>query len=146
MKILWIIVVLIIVIFLLTRNKKELVENFRDENYKVDLMKCSQDCCGSSWYTADQIEKNKNKKTKVVSSNLRCSNGVSSGCPCMNKQQYNYLANRGGNFPFGYDDSIHDSYYVYPENEHILDETEKETRVVEHSDIYSLPNHGAMYN
>lgn len=73
----------------------------------IDTLQCSPDCCGESWYvpfdglTPSQIQKR--IATGVVGdggpyirTNYTCGDGKGgSGCPCVTKDAYLNLANRG---------------------------------------------------
>ncbi len=119
----------------------EKFDNVKDPNYKIDVMKCSANCCGYN----QQLGIANKLSGDYVASNLHCSNGVQSGCPCLTKQQHNFLSSRGENAVV-YDKEIPETY--------ILKGTGKEEKSsdyavefqVEDGQLYPLPNHGAMYN
>ena len=97
-----------------TIEKKDLEtkENFvqsLNNNYKVDLIKCSKDCCGEQWPVSFDLKKdpsihagNGTKPGEYIPNNFTCSGGVGVedlgvGCPCWNKDQRDFLASRGNN-------------------------------------------------
>lgn len=73
----------------------------------IDKLKCHPDCCGDSWYTpfdgltSDQIKQAISTGMKggpYIRTNYTCANGPNgAGCPCVTKEAYLNLANRGQN-------------------------------------------------
>jgi hypothetical protein len=117
------------------------------DNYKVDMMKCSPQCCSDQWPTGIESDADA-KEPGMVANSFRCSNGVVSGCPCMNKEQSNFLSHRGDNFPLGVDDVIPDSYMIYPENKKLYENKTGPVigYVATQGQLYGLPNHGGIFN
>lgn len=78
------------------------------EDFLVDTMTCSKDCCGDQFpapydgLTAPELEHNlalQGKQTPFVRTNMMCSGGINEGvgCPCVKKNAYKFLVNRGDN-------------------------------------------------
>jgi hypothetical protein len=74
------------------------------ENYLVDNMTCSPECCGSQGQIPldglmpDEIKKcvNGAKDGQYVRTNYMCGNGINGvGCPCISKKAYKFMANHG---------------------------------------------------
>lgn len=73
----------------------------------VDTMTCHKNCCGDQWpvpfdnLSADEIQQAIYEGTKpgpFVRTNMSCGNGIGgSGCPCIRKDPYLFLVNRGNN-------------------------------------------------
>mgnify|MGYP005749205459 CR=1 FL=1 len=76
------------------------------DNYLVDKMECHPDCCGDQWPVPfdglspteiDEVLSNKNP-TEYVRTNYTCATGPNGqGCPCIRKDPYRFLVNRGNN-------------------------------------------------
>lgn len=89
-------------------TKEQFVQSLNN-NYKVDLIKCSKDCCGEQWPVSFDTNHDPNirpgngtKPGEYIPNNFNCSGGVGVedlgvGCPCWNKDQRDFLANRGNN-------------------------------------------------
>jgi len=81
------------------------------ENDLVDNMTCSPSCCGGQWpvpfdgLTPTEIHKciqtdNESGGGPFVRTNMTCGNGIGGvGCPCISKDAYKFLVNRGENSP-----------------------------------------------
>lgn len=77
------------------------------EDYLVDNLTCSPDCCGGQYpapydgLSAQELEHNislQGVETPFVRTNMTCANGIGGvGCPCIKKNVYKYLVNRGEN-------------------------------------------------
>lgn len=77
------------------------------EDYLIDNMTCHPSCCGDQWpvpfdgLTSGEIEKcieNRGKAGPFVRTSYSCGNGINgTGCPCVNKEAYKFLVNRGQN-------------------------------------------------
>ena len=75
----------------------------------IDMLKCDKQCCGDSWYipfdnlTPAQIQRKiaegiVGDSGPYVRTNMTCANGPNGvGCPCIPKDAYLNLANRGQN-------------------------------------------------
>lgn len=66
----------------------------------VHNMKCSKSCCGSMWPTPFDVPKDSsvcNANQEYMPTNLTCSNEYSTGCACISKKEWEYLASHGGN-------------------------------------------------
>ena len=91
--------IICIIIFLCNRTQENL-ENEElpntDDIIKLDLNKCSKDCCGFNQYKSLlNPNNNKNASEKYTSTNLTCNGNDGTGCLCVTKDQFNYLSNRG---------------------------------------------------
>lgn len=68
---------------------------------KIDLAPCSQDCCNwQQWPTPFSTSVGdipEGELSKYVSTNMTCTNGARSGCPCLTQKDFDDLSNRGGN-------------------------------------------------
>jgi len=80
------------------KNVIDIYENIKDIK-KIDLNKCSKDCCNIQWLDNPELIGTDNGKLNndYVSSNLSCNFGENSGCVCLKKDDFNYLSNRGQN-------------------------------------------------
>jgi hypothetical protein len=87
------------------KNKKNM-DKFREhlDNVnklkKFDLNQCSKDCCRHvQWPVPKEVRpKNVSDEYKnVIGSNLTCNLGSGSGCLCVTKDDFNYLASRSAN-------------------------------------------------
>lgn len=154
-RLLYILLLVVIIYLIYSYYKRKSVENFetevpnKDENdeFRVDMMKCSPDCCAYKW-PKDENPRNGHVGDGLVANSYRCSNGVKSGCPCMSKKQATFLSNRGGNIPDDPNNNyIPESYYLYPKDENLFyDKKGPNTSfLVNDAQLYSLPNHGAIY-
>lgn len=80
---------------------KEKFANEPDEIRKLDKNICSKQCCNhSQWAVPDDAKSGpipKEKLNDYIGSNFSCNFGEGSGCLCVTKDDFNYLANRGGN-------------------------------------------------
>lgn len=75
----------------------------------VDTMMCSKSCCGDAsmpsfdGLTSEEFQRNisemqNNAGGPYVRTNYTCANGPGGvGCPCIDKQSYNFLTNHGSN-------------------------------------------------
>ena len=81
------------------------------KRYLVDNMTCSPSCCGDQWpvpfdgLTSREVEsciENRGTPGPFVRTNYMCGNGINGvGCPCIPKNAYKFLAERGQNFRTG---------------------------------------------
>jgi hypothetical protein len=82
-------------------NLKEKFANNTDEIKKLDKNMCSKQCCNHSQWPVPHDAKSgpisKEKLANYIGTNLTCNFGEGSGCLCVTKDDFNYLANRGGN-------------------------------------------------
>lgn len=79
------------------------------KNYLVDTMVCSKKCCGDQWpvpfegLTSAEIEQSiatARDPGPFVRTNYTCANGINGvGCPCISKDAYRFLVNKGRNSP-----------------------------------------------
>lgn len=77
-----------------------LLDDGNEGNSGLQNAVCSKSCCGKQWpvpFKMSYDEDACDNDNKYVPSNLTCSNGISSGCMCVNSQQFDQLSNRGGN-------------------------------------------------
>lgn len=83
-----------------TNKLKEYLNNIEPIR-KLDKNMCSRQCCKfSQWpVPSDLNEKTipEDKLKDFIGSNMSCNFGSGSGCLCMSKDDFNYLANHGGN-------------------------------------------------
>ena len=75
--------------------------NTNTEIMQLDKNICSKQCCKHVQWAVpiDNITKEVPNKDleNYIGSNLSCNSGSGSGCLCMTKDNFNYLANRGSN-------------------------------------------------
>lgn len=68
---------------------------------KLDQNKCSRQCCGQSQWQLPEALKSKDmtdeEAKNYVPSNFFCNLGSGSGCLCLTKDDFNYLASHGSN-------------------------------------------------
>ncbi len=68
---------------------------------KLDKNFCSPQCCKHVQWPVPHDAKTgpipKDQLDKYIGTNFSCNFGNSSGCLCIDKDDFNYLANRGGN-------------------------------------------------
>ena len=80
---------------------KEKFGNNSTEIRKLDQNMCSKQCCNHSQWPVPHDAKSgpisKDKLKNYIGTNLSCNYGEGSGCLCVTKDDFNYLANRGGN-------------------------------------------------
>lgn len=153
-----ILIALVVVLIAIVYYRSSVVENFAPDgsdvkelenidDFKVDLMKCSPQCCSDQWPTG--ITQKDGSADGLVANSFRCSNGVTSGCPCMKKDQFAFLSHRGGNIPLAYEgDELPAGYIIQPENKKLMDK-ETGTAVAYSSydgQLYGLPNQGAIFD
>ena len=66
---------------------------------KLDLNKCSKQCCGQTQWPLPQELRTKDmtdeEAKKYVPTNFSCNLGSGSGCLCVSKDDFNYLAAHG---------------------------------------------------
>jgi len=78
-----------------------LLDDGRDGNSGLAVAKCSKSCCSAQWPTPFNLDYDPEicaNKDKYVANNLTCQNSwQDTGCLCLTEQQYDYLADRGGN-------------------------------------------------
>ncbi len=80
-------------------NMKQ-TECFDDKIQGMDTLKCHRDCCNYTQWTPldpDIGSLAHDSKSEWVPSNFTCSQGASSGCPCVSKEYYKKLGNKFGN-------------------------------------------------
>ena len=97
-------VVLAVIVYFLIVKPALNKERFGQEEdlsgiYKIDTNICSPDCCGSQWPVSFQMKKDDRIKEgdENVSTNMTCTGLRGRGCVCSNKNQFNFLKNRGNN-------------------------------------------------
>ena len=80
---------------------KEYLNNTNAPTVKLDQNMCSKQCCNHSQWPVPHDAKSgpisKDKLKNYIGTNLSCNYGEGSGCLCVTKDDFNYLANRGGN-------------------------------------------------
>lgn len=80
---------------------KEKFANNSGEIKKLDRNICSKQCCNHSQWPVPHDAKSgpipKDKLKDYIGTNMSCNFGEGSGCLCVTKDDFNYLANRGGN-------------------------------------------------
>ena len=80
---------------------KEKFVNSSNVIRKLDQNMCSKQCCNHSQWPVPHDAKSgpipKDKLKNYIGTNLTCNYGNGSGCLCVTKDDFNYLANRGGN-------------------------------------------------
>lgn len=128
----WLLVILIVVLIYLIFFRPSGIENFDQsnwnpntkdaqqelsqfykrplagvENYLVDTMTCSKNCCSDMWLdqfdglNPDQLrqrirDETMDDKSKYVRTNYTCADGPNGvGCPCIDNKSVSFLANRG---------------------------------------------------
>ena len=69
------------------------------ENHKkVDMSKCSLDCCGNQWPISFDLDREKRINAyNTIGSNLTCSGINGAGCVCLQKASFDNLRDRGNN-------------------------------------------------
>ena len=90
------------ILFIVSKNiiKENLDNNNKITNseynkFKLDLQPCSYNCCKHiQWPLPKELDKN-NPNNDYISSNFFCNNGKGSGCVCLNKNNLNFLSNKG---------------------------------------------------
>ena len=101
--ILFAVIFFVFILPIIDNNKKkemnELRENLNNINQlrKLDLNKCSQDCCKHVQWPLPTDIRSKNVDENLIGSNLTCNFGSGSGCLCVTKDDFNYLASRSAN-------------------------------------------------
>ncbi len=84
-------------------EESKLKENLNntEPSVKLDKNMCSKQCCKFSQWPVphDLNEKNipEDQLKDYIGSNMSCNFGNGSGCLCVSKNDFNYLANRAGN-------------------------------------------------
>jgi len=80
---------------------KEHLNNTNEPAVKIDKNMCSRQCCKfSQWPVPHDLHEKTipdDQLKNYIGSNLSCNFGSGSGCLCVSKDDFNYLANRGGN-------------------------------------------------
>jgi hypothetical protein len=83
------------------KNLNEKFSNNSEEIKKLDKNICSKQCCNHSQWPVPHDAKSgpipKDKLKNYIGTNMSCNFGEGSGCLCVTKDDFNYLANRGGN-------------------------------------------------
>lgn len=84
-----------------SKLKEHLNNTNTEPTVKLDKNMCSKQCCKfSQWpVPTDLIEKTipEDQLKNYIGSNMSCNFGNGSGCLCVTKDDFNYLANHGGN-------------------------------------------------
>lgn len=73
------------------------------DNMLLHNMKCSKSCCGQQWPVPHDINKDPNvcgKDGDYVPTNMTCSNEYTTGCTCVPRKVWKFLAAKGGNGSF----------------------------------------------
>jgi hypothetical protein len=65
------------------------------EERKIDTKECSRDCCKHVQWKVPHMPESKNKD--AIGTNLMCNHGIGGGCVCADKEDIDFLTNRGGN-------------------------------------------------
>jgi hypothetical protein len=81
-------------------DKEPLTNTTKTEQFKLSEKRCSPSCCNyTQWKPLDPALEMYayDPESPYVPSNYTCSQGASSGCPCLKKKDYKYLTNKGGN-------------------------------------------------
>lgn len=70
-----------------------------EKKQKLNMSKCSKACCNRRADYPNGIDTNEEgvDASKYVPTNLMCNWGEGSGCLCVDKEQSDYVATRGGN-------------------------------------------------
>jgi hypothetical protein len=76
-------------------NKVDTSKYSINENKKIDMKECSRDCCKHVQWKVPHMPDM--KQDNNIGSNLMCNHGVGGGCVCVEKQDLENLALRGGN-------------------------------------------------
>ena len=83
------------------KEMKESLENTNNHGPKIDQSLCSRSCCKhAQWPLPEELmtkEIPEEQLSNYVGNNFSCNNGSGSGCLCLTKSQYDYLASRGNN-------------------------------------------------
>ncbi len=81
------------------QNIKEKLNNTSDNIMKIDQSICSKNCCNLNQWPMPKETKSSDlndlQLSKYIGSNMFCNLGSSTGCLCLEKPQFDYLANRG---------------------------------------------------
>jgi hypothetical protein len=81
--------------------KKSLIqENINNiNNNKVDLKKCSKNCCNIQWLENTELigDNNGILDQNYLPSNFSCNFGDNSGCVCLTKNDFNNLSDHYNN-------------------------------------------------
>jgi hypothetical protein len=76
-------------------EKMENVNN-NDNIVKLDLNKCSLDCCAFNQYKSKELPDNTKETSKLyVPTNFTCDRGNGRGCVCVTQDEFDYISNRG---------------------------------------------------
>jgi hypothetical protein len=87
-------------------NNKEHLNNLEkliniEPTVKLDKNICSRQCCKfSQWPVPHDLNEQtipEDQLKNYIGSNFSCNYGNGSGCLCVSKDDFNYLADRGGN-------------------------------------------------
>lgn len=85
----------------LTKLKEKFNNKSDNEIMKLDKNMCSRQCCKQIQWPVPHDSKTgpipKDQLDKYIGTNFSCNFGKGSGCLCVAKDDFNYLANRGGN-------------------------------------------------
>ena len=105
--ILGVIVFFIFILPMIDNKNKQATDKVKEglnntlEIKKLDKNVCSKQCCKHVQWPVPHDAKTKDMSDKelekYISTNLSCNFGSGSGCLCVTKDDFNYLANRGSN-------------------------------------------------
>ena len=105
--ILGVIVFFVFILPIIDNNNKKDTDKVKEalintpEPRKLDKNICSKQCCKHVQWSVPHDAKTKDISDKelenYIGTNLSCNFGSGSGCLCMTKDNFNYLANRGSN-------------------------------------------------
>lgn len=87
------------------KTTKNIIENIENSNFNfikgIDNNVCSKQCCKHTQWPVPNAMVTKDMSdevaSKMIGSNFSCNWGKGSGCVCFTKNDFNYLADRGGN-------------------------------------------------
>lgn len=87
-----------------TEHLANLFDAEPDQIKKLDQNKCSRQCCGQAQWTLPEELRSKDmteeEAKKYIPSNFSCNLGNGSGCLCITKDDFNYLASHGSNIQY----------------------------------------------
>lgn len=105
--ILGVVVFFVFILPMIDNNNKKATEKVKEglantpEPRKLDKNICSKQCCKHVQWPVPHDAKTKEIPDKelenYIGTNLSCNFGSGSGCLCVTKDDFNYLANRGSN-------------------------------------------------
>jgi hypothetical protein len=89
---------------LCTVDMNNIYENLENINggHKIDTFTCSPQCCKFTEWPLPKALRAKGPLTEeqlkdIVPTNFFCGNGDGNGCPCISKDDFNYLRDHAGN-------------------------------------------------